>query len=259
MKRCMVRHLREWTHPLSEEEDQLSTQLNPQENGTLAGNQPKTKGASGNCWRDHSQRSELMNPDEQLRTVCEGAGFMRPVSEGMYCRIGEDVTDGFGNLIATCREHTHTHYPGLIEILKLNFGFRIIPRLVQFVMSKIICHNGRHGIEIQIPSSSGENTNVWVAISRGPNRYVDELRYRDPEHSLEEADYECMQDTDQQQATVQLEMSDDHIPIPERKLKDIIATEFSHRHTWESQISKFVSKLVRHENYRDTVSKGWKP
>ena len=76
----------------------------------------------------------------------------------------------------------------------------------------------------------------------------------------------------------QLEMSNDHLPIHERKWKDISANEFSNKYTWESQISKFVSILVRHENCRDRetdgannlfyidkseaqiyVPKGWKP
>ena len=46
-------------------------------------------------------------------------------------------------------------------------------------------------------------------------------------NSLEEGDYEGMQDTDQEQPTIQLEMSD-HIPNQERKWKDIIASGFSH-------------------------------
>ena len=77
----------------------------------------------------------------------------------------------------------------------------------------------------------------------------------------EDAGCECMQDTDQEQPTVQLEMSNDHIPILERMWKDIIANEFSHRYTWESQISKVVSKLVRHANHRDRETDGtihWK-
>ena len=77
----------------------------------------------------------------------------------------------------------------------------------------------------------------------------------------EETDHECMQDTDQEQPTVQFEMSNDHIPILERMWKDVIANEFSHRDTWESQISKVVSKSVRHENHRDRETDGtidWK-
>ena len=63
---------------------------------------------------------------------------------------------------------------------------------------------------------------------------MDELRYRDPENSFEEADYECMQDTDQEQSIINLETSDDYIPILERKWKDIIANECSHSLKWET-------------------------
>ena len=62
---------------------------------------------------------------------------------------------------------------------------------------KIIFHHEVHGLEIQISSTSADNTNVWVVISKSSHRYVDELRYKDPENSHEEADYECMQHTDQ--------------------------------------------------------------
>ena len=48
-------------------------------------------------------------------------------------------------------------------------------------MSKL--HNVS-GIEIQIPSTSGETPNVRVVISRSRNRFVDELRYRESENLL---------------------------------------------------------------------------
>ena len=41
----------------------------------------------------------MMNPNEQLRTVCEEAGFIRTVFQGMYHRTGEDVNDGYGHFI----------------------------------------------------------------------------------------------------------------------------------------------------------------
>ena len=59
---------------------------------------------------------------------------------------------------------------------------------------------------------------------------------------------------------IQLETSDDYIPIHERKWRDIIANEHSHSYKWETQISKAVSKLVRHE-CRDIETDGaihWK-
>ena len=115
-----------------------------------------------------------------------------------------------------------------------------------------------------------------MVISKSPHRYVYEFQYRDPEKSLAEADYECMQDTDQEQPTTQLEMSDDHIPIPERKWKDLISNALSFRYTSESQISKVVCKIVRHKKWprqkqmeqfignfiaeaHNYVPKGWKP
>ena len=54
-----------------------------------------SEGVAGNCWHVHWQRVEMMNPDEQFRTVCEEAGFIRTVSNGMYNRTGEDVNDGY--------------------------------------------------------------------------------------------------------------------------------------------------------------------
>ena len=238
---------------ISEENDQLSKQLDPQEVGSLVRNQPKTEGDAGNCCCDHLQRFDMMNPDAKLRTVREEAGFIRPVSKRMYYITGEGVNDGFGNLIASCREYTlsRTHRDSEVKLWIQKYT-EIGPARA----AKIICPHDVHGLEIRTTSTSGDDTNVWVVISRGPNRYLDELRYRDSEISLEEADYECMQDTDQEQSTIQLEMSNDHIPTHERKWKDITANECSYKYTWESQISKFVSKLARNENCGDRETNG---
>ena len=45
---------------ISDENDQLTKRLDPQEVGSLVRNQPKTEGVAGNCWHVH-----LMIPDEQ--------------------------------------------------------------------------------------------------------------------------------------------------------------------------------------------------
>ena len=117
---------------ISKENDQFTKQLDQQEVGSLVRYQPKTEGVAGNCWHVHLQRFEMMNPDEQLRTVCEEAGFIRTVSKRMYYRTSEDVNDGYGNFIASCREFSR--YLGLIEILRSNFGFKSIQRSDQFLM-----------------------------------------------------------------------------------------------------------------------------
>ena len=48
----------------------------------------------------------MMTSEEQLRTVCEEAGFVRTVSKGMCYKTGEDVDDVNVNCIASCREYT---------------------------------------------------------------------------------------------------------------------------------------------------------
>ena len=42
---------------------------------------------------------------------------------------------------------------------------------------------GTHGIEIPITSTTTPNRSSWVVICRRKNRYVDELRLRDPGHN----------------------------------------------------------------------------
>ena len=91
---------------ISEENEQLSQQLGAQEVGSFTKSSPRTKGAVGNCWREHLQRFEMLTPEEQLRTVSERAGFIRTVSKGMHHQTGEDVNDGFGNFVASYREYT---------------------------------------------------------------------------------------------------------------------------------------------------------
>ena len=39
---------------------------------------------------------------EQCHIASEGARFIRTISQGMCHRVGEDVDDGFGNIIASC-------------------------------------------------------------------------------------------------------------------------------------------------------------
>ena len=43
---------------------------------------------------------------------------------------------------------------------------------------------GTHGLEIEIPSPKIQNGHSWVLISRGKNRFVDELQIPDIRHSL---------------------------------------------------------------------------
>ena len=93
---------------------------------------------------------------------------------------------------------------------------------------------------------SGDNTNVSDVISRGQidTWMGDSIQRSKKKKTLGTPDHECMQDTDQEQPAVQLETSDDYIPIHERKWKHIIASAYSHKYMWKSQISNVQSRLV---------------
>ena len=135
-------------------------------------------------WRDHLQRFKMLDPDEQFRTIYESARFVRPVSVEMYHRTSDDVYDGFPNLTASCREFSllRAHRASLVK-LWIHEQTEIGPVLGV----KTFCYLGKHGIEIQVPSTSGDNTNVWVVICRGPNRH--ELRYNLLPNDLKQLGY----------------------------------------------------------------------
>ena len=198
--------------------------------GSMVRRQPQTERFVWNCWRDHLQRFEMMNSDEQLRTVCDGR-----------CRIHN--TSLWRNVQQNwwwCEWWTWKVNRILLRIHTIwnssKFWDENLDSKVFRIRTSSPCRTHLSSWQTVIsrgpnPSTSGDNTNVWAVISRGPNRTVDEIRCRDREIVLAEADYEGMRDTNQGQPIVQLEMSDDHIPIPARKWQDIIANEFSHKYT----------------------------
>ena len=208
---------------ISEENQKLSQQLNPQEVGSLARGSPRTKGAAGNCWREHFKRFEMMTPEEQLRTVSERAGFVRTVSKGMYYKTGEDVDDGFWGILLQHAESTL--FLGHIQILEQNFGYTITQSLVLFLMSTL---------------------SVITTFM--------ESRFRSPQH------LETKQKFGWSYPAAQIVTKPVFLFIKEFG-EDLPANAFSHRHTWDSQVSKFVSKLVRHEHSRKRETYGaihWK-
>ena len=163
----------------------------------------------------------MLDPNEQFRTNCQSARFITPAFVGMYYRTSGDMTNGFGNLTVSCREYAllRAHQDSVV-MLWIKRHTETGPVLEV----KTFCHLDGHGSETQIRSTCGDDTNVWVVISRGSNNYVDDSRYKDPEYSpgsFEEADYGSMQETDAKQPTLQsrpqcCSPSDDHIPINEK-------------------------------------------
>ena len=90
------------------------------------------------------------------------------------------MNDGVGDRTRSCREYTLSGDDPKSELRLWTQGNTEIDPVLE---GKTICHFDVHGIEILIPSTSGDNTHSWMVISRGPSRHVDELRFNDPDSS----------------------------------------------------------------------------
>ena len=193
---------------ISREDDQLSKILNPQEVDSLVRNPTWTQGAAWNSLHEHLKRLKGLDPEVQFRKIWESAGLMRRVSVGMRYRTIQDVNNGFGDRTGSCREKTLPRNDSDSEVelwIKSNTEIGTVLEI------KTICHPDVYESEILIPSTSGNNTNVWVVMSRSSNRYVDELRHSESENLPAEVAQECVQDQENEHS--QGDRSENHIPI----------------------------------------------
>ena len=101
--------------------------------------------------------------DDFRRATSHQAGFVRTFSKGMCYKTNEEVDDVYVNCIASCREYTFSRTYADSEA-KLWIHKYTETGLVLNV--QVVCQHNVCGIEIQISSTAGDNTNVRVVISR---------------------------------------------------------------------------------------------
>ena len=180
---------------VSGENEQLSQQLDPQEVGSFARSSSRTQGAAGNCWREHVQRFEMMTQKSNFAPYAKkqdssGQSLKECTTELARMNLGILLHHAESTL-----SRTHPHSEAKLWIYK----YREIGPVLDV---KLICHHNVHGVEIQILSTYGDDTKVWVVISRSSNRYVDELRHRESGNLPEEVAQECVQDQDTEHSKV---------------------------------------------------------
>ena len=130
----------------------------------------RTEGAAGHRLCVYLRQFELLEPEVQFIQIWESAGFMRRVSVGMHDRIIHDLDDGFGDRTAACREYTLRRDDPKSELKLWIEGQTRIGPVLQVRTS---CFLDMYGIEIQIPSTSGNGSKSWVVVSRGAKRHVE--------------------------------------------------------------------------------------
>ena len=87
--------------------EQLLSNVKPQEVNSLVQTPRSDNPASGNRLRECRQRFETLEKTVQFTKVCEDASFLKRVSIGMCYKTIADVDDGFGDRTPACREFGH--------------------------------------------------------------------------------------------------------------------------------------------------------
>ena len=123
------------------------------------------------------ERIESLSPESKVSRFCMQAGFMRVVEVGQHF-----MTNDTGDLRqfrpVACREYTLPRDdPASQPKGWIQGNMRILPVLEVTTSFQ----NGKHGIEIRIWSVGQDNSQSWVRISYGTNKYVIDSNHNNTE------------------------------------------------------------------------------
>ena len=128
-------------------------------------------------WQQYMERIESLLPESKVSRFCMEAGFMRVVEVGQYF-MTKDTGDFRQFRSVACREYT-LHRDDPASQLKgwIQGNMRIGPVLEVTTSFQY----GKHGIEIRIWSVGQDNSQSWVRISYGTNKYVIDSNHNNTE------------------------------------------------------------------------------
>ena len=119
-------------------------------------------------WQQYIQQVESLSPESKVSRFCVEAGFMSVVEVGQYF-MTKHTGDFRQFRSVACREYTlHQDDPASQPKGWIQGNMRIGP-VLEVTTS---CQYGKHGIEIRIWSVGQDNSQSWVRISYGTNKYV---------------------------------------------------------------------------------------
>ena len=119
-------------------------------------------------WQQYMERIESLSPESKVSRFCMEAGFMRIVEVGQYFMI-KDTGDFRQFRSVACREYTLPRDDPSSQPKGWIQGNMRIGPVLEVTTSYLY---GKHGIEIRIWSLSQDNSQSWVRISYGTNKYV---------------------------------------------------------------------------------------
>ena len=194
------------------------------------------------------ERIERLSQQDRLIKFCMDAGFLNVVEIGQYFMTKDNGEQFYAK---TCREYTLPRSDGSSQPKGWIQGDTKIGPVLEVTTS---CLFGKHGVEIRIWSLSEDNTQSWVRISRGSNKFVMDSNNNDteiPEDLPEEQalqlkvkDFACRSKAKAKpQRREPVDYSPSIIPMNERKWIDI---EPGNSSLSVYEVSKKVIHLLRH-------------
>ena len=114
----------------------------------------------------YEERIERLSQENRVSKICMDAGFVSVVEIGQYF-MTKDTEEQF--FARTCREYTLPRSDESSQPRGWIQGNTRIGPVLEITASFLY---GKHGIEIRIWSLSEDNTQSWVRISHGSNKFV---------------------------------------------------------------------------------------
>ena len=127
--------------------------------------------------QQYGERIEKLSQQDKLSKICMDAGFLSVVENGQYIMTKD--TAKFSQFHAvTCREYTLPSEEVASQPKGWIQGNTRIGPVLEVTTS---CQYGKHGIEIRIWSVGQDNSQSWVRISYGTNKYMIDSNHNNTE------------------------------------------------------------------------------
>ena len=128
-------------------------------------------------WQQYMERIESFSPESKVSRFCMEAGFMRVVEVGPYF-LTKDTGDLRQFRSVACREYILPRDDPASQPKGWIQGNMRIGLVLEVTTS---FQYGKHGIEIRIWSVNQDNSQSWVRISYGTNKYVIDSNHNNTE------------------------------------------------------------------------------
>ena len=120
--------------------------------------------------QQYDERIERLSQQDKVSKFCMDAGFISVVENGQYF-MTKDTGEQFYAM--ACREYTLPRDDESSQPRGWIQGDTKIGPVMEVTTSYL---HGKHGVEIRIMSLSRDNTDSWVRISRGSNKFGMDLK-----------------------------------------------------------------------------------